>query len=387
MEFEVVKVKIAQISATFPPYMAGTGNVCYQYALGLAKLGHEVTVYTSKCPDIDYKYPDSIQVVSNEPLLKIGNAPIIPDLVKIKGHDIVHLHYPFFFGGELLYLNSKLSKEKYIVTYHNDVISSGLLGYLMKIHGKTIMQKIISNSLKICVTSIDYAEHSLIRDIVNTRESDVIEIPNGVDPEKFNPNNNGDDVKRKLNIGTSTVILFVGALDKAHYFKGVDVLLKSFKNIIASNDDVRLLLVGSGDLTDRYINLAKELNVFDKTVFAGFVPDEELPKYYAIADMVVLPSVTMGEAFGLVLIEAMATGKPVIASNLPGVRTVVDNNFNGLLVQPENVDDLTAKLLHLLDNIEVRNKFGEAGRKKVLRRYSWETIAKKLDVLYKSVVE
>ncbi|HHV35024.1 MAG TPA: glycosyltransferase, partial [Syntrophomonadaceae bacterium] len=118
-------MKIAQISATFPPYMAGTGNVCYQYALGLAKLGHEVTVYTSKCPDIDYKYPDSIQVVSNEPLLKIGNAPIIPDLVKIKGHDIVHLHYPFFFGGELLYLNSKLSKEKYIVTYHNDVISSG----------------------------------------------------------------------------------------------------------------------------------------------------------------------------------------------------------------------------------------------------------------------
>ena len=94
----------------------------------------------------------------------------------------------------------------------------------------------------------------------------------------------------------------------------------------------------------------------------------------------------MGEAFGLVLVEAMATGKPVIASNLPGVRTVVNNGKDGFLVEPKNVEDLTLKIQYLLENEEVRKKFGREGREKVEEKYLWEKIGEKLESVYYKVV-
>ena len=90
----------------------------------------------------------------------------------------------------------------------------------------------------------------------------------------------------------------------------------------------------------------------------------------------------MGEAFGLVLVEAMACGKPVIASDLPGVRTVVDDGVNGFLVRPRDCEDLATKMRLLLENNEIRVTFGRAGRKKVEEKYSWENIGKKLERLY-----
>ena len=95
----------------------------------------------------------------------------------------------------------------------------------------------------------------------------------------------------------------------------------------------------------------------------------------------------MGEAFGLVLVEAMATGKPVIASDLPGVRTVVNNGKDGFLVEPKNVEDLTLKIQYLLENEEVRKKFGSEGKKKVEEKYSWDKIAWKLAKIYSNITE
>lgn len=375
-------MKIAQVSATFPPYMAGTGNVCYHISLELAKRGHDVTVYTSRFPDVDYKYPDILKVKRFKPLFQIGNAPFTPELLKLKDFDIIHLHYPYYFGGEMVYIASKLWKQKYVITYHNDVIGLGLLRLFLKLHKDVLMKFIITNAYKIIVPSIDFARNSHLNTLTDIDHS-VVEIPNGVDINKFHPEIDCNDIRDKYNLWDKDVLLFVRALDKAHYHSGLEYLLKSFTKI--ENKSAVLLIVGGGNLKNYYISLSKKLGVANKVIFVGSVPNEDMPRYYVASDIVVLPSI-LTESFGMILIEAMATGKTVIASNLPGVRTVVDDGKDGLLIVPKNVNDLTSKIQYLLDNEELRSKFGKSGREKIKKRYPWEKIAKETEKVYLSLI-
>jgi glycosyltransferase involved in cell wall biosynthesis len=376
-------MKIAQISATFPPYMAGTGNVCYHNAVELAARGHDVTIFTSGDPDSSYTYPGSITVNRIRPLFRLGNAPFIPSLLNIRNFDIIHLHYPFFFGGEMIYLLSQLTGQKYLISYHNDVILNGKIKPLLKIYKRTIMPAILNNAKKICVSSLDFGHNCELCNYSENIKDSIIEVPIGVDTNIFNPDVCPDEIIERYQLDNKKIILFVAALDRAHNFKGLDILFRSFSQV--NDEAARLMIIGEGELKKHYINRAKEYGISDKVIFTGGVSDADLPKCYACADMLVLPS-TSTECFGLVLTEAMASGKPVIASNLPGVRTVVDQGINGLLFQPGDVKDLTAKINYLLQNDDVGKSFGREGRKKTEERYSWERIAERLESIYRTIV-
>jgi len=115
--------------------------------------------------------------------------------------------------------------------------------------------------------------------------------------------------------------------------------------------------------------------VRDKIIFAGGVSDAELAECYNLADAFVLPSTDRSEAFGLVLLEAAACGKPSIASDLPGVRTVVRNGLTGLLAKAADADDLAEKIKQLFSNGEEIKKMGETARQMVLEKYGWEKVA------------
>jgi len=380
-----MQMKIAQIAATFPPYFAGTSKVCYYNSLVLARLGHEVTVFTSRYPDVDYEYPDPIKVVRWKPLFRVGNAPVIPRLMTLEGFDIIHLHFPFIFGAELVALNATLRKNYLVVTCHQDLFFSGFLGCLAGWYSHLVGNWVLWKADKILTPSLDHLVNSRAKYVIEKRKADVLELPNGVDTQTFNPNIIGDDIKNRHNIGDRKVILFVGALDKAHWFKRVDVLIMAFSRMRYEN--AVLVIVGEGELKRNYQNLAGKLGIADKVIFAGSVCDGDLPKYYSISDLFVLPSTSSGEIFGLVLVEAMACGKPVIATDLPGVRTVVDPGENGFLVKPGDVDDLAFRMRYLLDNEHMREEFGRRGRKKVEDQYSWDKIGKKLEGIYREVLE
>lgn len=379
-------MRIAQVVHTFPPYMGGTGNVCFHNSLELAKLGHDVTVFTSRYPDEDFKYPDLIKVVRFKPCLRIGLAPFLPKLIVLEKFDIVHLHYPFVFGAELILLNSLLRKNIFVVTYHQDLIFDGMLGYLIEVYNRVVGNQVLSKAKRILAPSFDYLANSSIKHILVPREQDVVELPNGVDIEEFNPNISSRELREKYGMrDNENVILFVGALDESHKFKGVDVLLKAFSKLVHSQD-VTLIIVGRGSLENSYRMIATELGISTKVIFAGGVSDDELPKYYSLCDLFILPSVSKAEIFGLVLVEAMSCGKPVIATNLPGVRTVVDDGKNGLLVEPGNVGDLAVKMQYLLGNESTRKSFGIRGRRKVEDKYSWQKIGEELDRIYSEVL-
>jgi len=384
-------MRIAIISPVLPPYKGGIGNAAYAEAQELAHRGHEIVVFTSKRVKAKSNGVAGFSLRQLKPFFKYGNAAFLPQLFwKLKNFDAVHLHYPFFGGAEVVWLlfkktrKQKNKKTKLIITYHHDVVGGGFLGKFFKWHTRRLMPKILAAADKIIVSSFDYARNSNIRDIFARYPEKFVEVPFGVDIKKFQPA--GKDEKLLMEHGLKAddkVILFVGGLDKAHYFKGVEYLIKSkVSPRFSRGQKSKLLIVGDGGLKTYYQKLAADLKIQDEVIFAGAAPNDDLPKYYNLADVVVLPSVDKSEAFGIVLIEAMACGKPVIASNLPGVRSVVEDGVKGFLAEPKDVDQLAGKIDILLNDADLRKKFGENGRNKVLEKYSTEKMGENIEKIF-----
>lgn len=377
-------MRIAHVTATFPPYYAGTGTVVYHNAVGLARLGHEVTVFTACHPPGDHAYPHEITVRRLPVLFRVGNAPLIPGLLQMNGFEIIHLHHPFIFGAEMVWAVSQARGIPYVLTHHNDLIGQGLRRYLFAAYSVPSARLVLRGASRFVAVSKDHAAHCRLSPLFRSRWDDVVEVPNGVDTDLFRIDLDGMPVRRRHGIREDArVLLFVGALDRAHDFKGVDLLIKVFAEL--SDDRCMLLIVGDGDLKVRYEQLARELEVAARVRFVGAKSHEELPSYYAAADLVVLPSFPP-ESFGVVLIEAMACGKPIVASNIPGVRSVVCDGENGLLVRPGDSDDLTNKLQQLLADASRGREMGARGRARVEERYAWSVIIPRLGKIYEEVV-
>lgn len=373
-------MRIAHITATFPPYLGGTGSVCYHNAREMVQRGHQVTVWTAAYPDTpERSHIDGIDVRRLKPLFRVGNAPLLPDLLRLRDVDVIHLHYPFIFGAEMIGLASLLRRIPYVLTYHNDLIGLGARRWMFNAYSAVFARWLTTRAAKILAVSRDHALHCDLSPLFVRRGEDLVEMPNGVDLDRFYPTDGGP-TRQHFGIPNDTnVVLFVGGLDQAHHFKRIDLLLRAIQQV----NDAYLLIVGEGDLRPGLEQLARELGVLNRVCFVGGVR-EGLAQYYAAADMVVLASLPP-ESFGLVLVEAMACGKPVIASNIPGVRSVVDEGVDGLLVRAGDVDDLAQKLCLLLDDPSRRQAMGAAGRLKVEQRYSWKAIAPRLEQIYREV--
>jgi glycosyltransferase involved in cell wall biosynthesis len=312
------------------------------------------------------------------PILKYGNAAWLPQLAwKLKNFDVVHLHYPFFGGAEPVsfYFRKKKDKTKFFITYHHDVIGSGWLGKIFKWHTKKLMPKVLGRADKIIVSSLDYAKNSNVKEIWEKNQEKFVEVPFGVDTEKFFPAPSRKDLVEKFGLSLGRTILFVGGLDRAHYFKGLEILIRAKAEMLGA----KILVVGDGDLRLHYEKMVEELNLKDKIIFVGSVAAEDLPDYYNLADVVILPSLDRSEAFGIVLIEAASCGKPVIASNLPGVRSVIEYGVNGFTVTPGNAKELAEKINYFLDNPEAAKEFGKNGRQRVLEKYDLKKVGEKME--------
>lgn len=379
-------MKIAEVTSTFPPYKAGMGNVAHYNSWSLATLGHDVTVFTptykggKKYTD---EYPFKVERLS--PWFKYGNSSMLPQLFwKLSKFDVIHLHYPFFGGAEFIYFLDKIKDLNLAVTYHMDVVGTGLSSHFFKWHTKNVLPRILDRADRIIVTSWDYARQSNIKDRIDAEPEKFVEIPCGVNHLLFKPRFKDKEIVENYELYDKKIILFVGALDKAHYFKGVNVLIQAIHKI-SDNDDFRVLIVGEGDMKESYQSIVYSMGLQNKILFTGFVPDNHLPRYYSVADMLVLPSIDKSEAFGIVSLEAMSSGIAVIASDLAGVRSVVKKGQTGLLVKPGKVDKLAEMISELLKHPRKAKDYGKAGRQLVLENYTWEKAGYKLEHVLKSI--
>lgn len=385
-------MKLAEVSSVFPPYRGGIGMVCYENARMAAELGHSVDVYTPYYPHLRKKVKRTqsaagIRIHRLRPFFSYGNAAALPQLFwKLRKADVIHLHYPFL-GAEIpILLLSMFFKKRFFLTYHMDLVGAGKLKNFFRWYTAFFLPSLMRRAFRICVTSLDYARTSYVRQFLDATPLKFFELHNCVDMRIFFPRQKNQELLDKHELSKEeSIVLFVGSLDRAHYFKGVTYLLEAFEQIIHMSPvplALKLVIVGDGNMKQRYQHLASQLQIETKVVFVGAVSEADLPEYYALADVLVLPSIDASEAFGIVLVEAFASGKPVIASNLAGVRSVVEDGVDGYLAQPRNVNDLAIKIYAVISDPERSRLMGQAGLEKVKQHYSFEAIKKKFsDIL------
>ncbi len=379
-------MKIAQIVCTFPPYRGGIGNSVYNISESLADLGHEVTVFT---PNYNYRSEDEFYwnegkfaIERLNPLYKYGNAAIVPQLVwKLKNFDIIHLHYPFYGAVKPILLIKLLSgrKMKLILHYHMDSRAQGFKGAIFYLYNIIFLPLLARAARIITCASLDYVKHSALKKYYKAKPDKFRQILFGVNLEQFITYHDNVNERRQ-----NKVILFVGGLDKAHYFKGLENLLKALAKLIKQPGLNQLILnvIGQGELKDYYKNRARKLGLGKIVKFHENIDNSQLVDFYNYCDCLVLPSINKGEAFGLVLLEAMACSTPVVASNLPGVRSVFKNGREGLLAKPGDANDLADKLKFILSDKKRAEAMGRAGRELVESKYTWAKVAKRLDSIY-----
>lgn len=383
-------MKIAHIVCVFPPYKGGIGLLAAQNARILARAGHDVTVFT---PHYDKNKPshedhDGYVIEHLPALLKFGNAAFAPSIYSaLKDFDVVHLHYPFFGVAEVVWLLKIVRGKslKLVMTYHMDVIGEGLLHFVFSAHRNLLMRSIVNSANMVIGTSRDYLEHSDINYLVSSNPEKIAVIPPAIDVHHFTPVD-GYAVGQRHSIDKKNerVILFVGGMDHAHYFKGLEVLLASV-SIIKNKLPLKVILIGSGSLQSKYKEQVAKLGIADNVIFAGSVPYNDLPEYYSFADLFVLPSIDKSEAFGIVSAEALSCGTPILVSDLPGVRTVADDGVGKTFVVGDS-DALALRLVEMLSNTEMLREMGMQGRKKALAEYAEEVVLEKLIEVYKNII-
>ena len=381
------RLRIVHLTATFPPYYAGTGNVCFHNARELARRGHDVTVITAaRGSATRAERRDGITILRLRPIARVGNAPLLPGLLlALRGYDLIHLHYPFILGAEVARVAALLFRTPLVVTFHNDLIGQGIRAPLFSTYQRVSALLTINAAARLCVVSRDHYRESRLRTAVPGSGPGIVALPNGVDSALFAPQPAEEIAMCKSAYGIAAdapLVLFVAALDRAHHFKGLDVLLRA---MVSLQPRSRLLVVGSGDMRDAYERQAADLGLAGRVIFAGAIPHDELPVVFASADVTVLPS-SPPESFGMVLIESMACGTPVIASDIPGVRTLVDEGIDGYLVPCGHSEALASAIGAVLDvPPQDRIALGRAGREKVRAHYDWSAIGQQLEAIYREL--
>jgi len=300
--------------------------------------------------------------------------------------NIVHAHNVFTANASIKITNKY--KISFVYTCHNGMWCTENVNLYERGIVRPTEKKIIEKSS----TTIAVSEN-LKRNICEKAkipEEKVVVIYNGVDTEKFNPNAPTEDIKRRYDLENSRIVLFVGRVAPA---KGIEYLIKAANLLVNEKriKDVKFLIVGpfkymfseskvKSDYARKLINLVEKYSLQDYFIFTDSVLEEDLPKFYAACDIFVLPSVF--EAFPMVLVEAMASGKPIIGSKIGGISEVINNCGNGYVFEPRSYKELAGKILTLLEDEELRKKMGRKSREIAEKEFTWEKVAKRIMEVY-----
>ena len=204
-------MKIAEVTSSFPPYKGGIGNVAYYNAWSLATLGHDVTVFTPRYKhtpkNLVDEYPFKVRRL--HPWFRYGNAGILPQLLfELPQYDLIHLHYPFFGGSEVIYFLDKVKDLKLVITYHMDVVGRGVMAKFFKWHTENVLPRILDRADKIIITSWDYAKESSLSERIKAEPEKFVEIPCGVNHLLFKPRYRDKTIVDEYSLHDKKVILF-----------------------------------------------------------------------------------------------------------------------------------------------------------------------------------
>lgn len=370
-------MKVLMLSPGVWPLPAPTGVETHVYHMSykLAELGCEVDLVSDVREDANFHKNVTVHRV-NLPLLlsyKFGffgytlRHAIGGILASKRGRELLKNNYSLIHAhGRLLPFLISTKKTPLIYTVHDDPPSRDSSHYFIYNTGyKIAIENMIRKADRIIIQQPNPKDYFLKLGIPQER---IEFIPDGVDTRTFNPRTEG----RKNHC------LFVGSLIKR---KGVDYLLKA----IAKVNSPSCSIVGDGPEKPRLSKLTHSLGITTRVDFVGAVYErDKLAEIYQNSGFLVLPSTN--EYFGRTLLEAMACGLPVIASKLPGPSTIVQDGYNGFLVEPGNVEALAEKIGLLSKSPNLRKEMGERALLTVKESYTWESVAKKTLHVYEELL-
>jgi len=295
-------------------------------------------------------------------------------LKNIKKPDLVHARFTYLDGYGVLNICKKWDIPL-VIDIHGDVEFGEY--YFSTFLRKKQRQAINRANKLLCV-----AQWQVKKGLeLGIPEENLQCVPLRVDIEKFKPRDK-EKIRQEFGITEQKIVLFVGQLNKE---KGVYYLLKAISKIISkscSRKDFRVIIIGAGAEKENLLNLSKQLGIINILTFAGTVTGELLTKWYSLANLFVLPSLTEGRPN--VINEAMASECSIVATNIRGIPEQIKDGYNGFLVEPKNADMLAEKISYLLNNETEMVRMGKNGRKRIIEEgWTWEGYAKKIMDIYK----
>lgn len=364
-------MKILQTVKLYSPWIGGVEKVAQDTAEGFANRGHEVTVLCCQP-----KGKGKSEVINGVKAIRSSSFGIfrgmplsisfINDFFKsIRDTDIIGLHLPFPLADFALWLTN--TDKKIIVHYHSDIVRQKYLGMI----AKPFLTNTLKKAYKIIVSNDNLASNSKV---LAPYKNKIIVIPYGFDIEKgigFLNKTKQKEFKDRY----GNYVLFVGRLS---YYKGVEYLITSMKDV-----DARLVIVGKGAEKDKLMKLIHLNNLGSKIIFLEDMKDEDLYNIMAAANSLVLPSIFPSEAFGLVLIEAMSLGTPIISTELgTGTSWINQDGKTGFVLPPRDSKALAIAINKILLNKLLREKLSEQGiiRSNIFRK---NTMMDSVEEIYK----
>lgn len=367
-----MSLRICLVSAAYRPYPSGVSEHIYNLAKSLKELNQEVTILTTRFPDFEpldnkltepaavYRYGRAFLVPMNRSYatLPVGLklSAQVAGFFQTHQFDIVHCHGLFW--PEISYWALRYSRATNLITF----LTAGFKIYkrggaifrflfrkeINNIHGKIA----ISRRAQAAIEPYLPGEYRI--------------IPSGIDLTKFRPGLSSLPEKK------NNTVLFLNRLDKR---KGLDILIRAMPLVRKKIPDVKLIVVGKGPMDSQCRRIVQQLGIDEVVEFVGKVSHEQLPRYYCSAD-VYCSAALGGEAQGIVLLEAMACGVPVVASKIPGYDETVRDNIDGILFPAGNINALADSIVKVLTDESFRNRLIANGLKRA-QDYAWPVLAQK----------
>jgi len=369
----VREIRILMFTPSFLPLTGGMEVKIYEISRWLVEHGNQVFLMTIRRGRSPRR--ENLDGILIERFVLTGPfaMPRLIQLILTKKIDVVHVHWSRWKTGLLAVLATKLTGKPVMLGLAGDDVYTpadperrpGL-----------IYMRIVKTADLLVTTSEDLKRRAVGKGFPRN----AVAIPQGIDTEKFNPRVSGRTVRERLGWQENPIVMAAARLIER---KGVAYLVDAFPSVLRRIPEARLMVAGEGPERRRLEAKAEALGLSGSVVFLGVIPYREVPAYYAACDVFV--HIPTYEAMPHVIYEAMATGKPVVASRVGGIVEVIENGKDGLLVEPSAPSETAEAIVRLIEDRRLARRLGEAALKKIRGRYTWDIIAGHYLRLYRQI--
>ncbi len=363
---------VLQIGKFYPPHMGGIET-------HLETLCHELTAaFDVSVIASNHQAGSSSEVRQGIPVTRlptpfsITSAPVNPALasaVRARNPDLVHIHLPH--PGGVLGLLASRYRGRVVVTYHSDVVRQKIMSTIFA----PFLYRLLDSARVVIATSSQYIDSS---PVLQRYRSRCRVVPYGIPLRAGTEQDRAKSAALRARFGPRLVL----AVGRFVYYKGFEFAVRAMRRL-----DGHLLLVGDGPLRGTLEREVQACGVASRVTFLGEIQNEDMMPLFSAADVFVLPSIARSEAFGIVQLEAMAAGTPVVNTDLAsGVPWVSQDGVTGLTVPPGDADALAAAITTLLDDKPLRKRLGAAGQERVRGEFTADLMGRRIADIYDEVL-